>query len=188
MNDKCPNALSMLGDLELKNDDWVKAKETFRAASDATDGKDSYAILSLVCSQHSLFVYFFKKFQLFYSSLSIEWSISLIKTECFSRRFKFSCLYLIIIVKKVFVCVLSHCHYCCENNISVDMLFFREIGTTLRQFVMRKEIPSWKLPIWKKPKNCIREYGFYFHFSRFEEICCLFCIYSINIFQSRFVY
>ena len=49
MNDKCPNALSMLGELELKNDDWVKAKETFRAASDATDGKDSYATLSLVC-------------------------------------------------------------------------------------------------------------------------------------------
>ena len=48
MNEKCPNALSMLGDLELKNDDWVKAKETFRAASEATDGKDSYATLSLV--------------------------------------------------------------------------------------------------------------------------------------------
>lgn len=42
----------MLGELELKNDDWVKAKETFRAASDATDGKDSYATLSLV---HMLF-------------------------------------------------------------------------------------------------------------------------------------
>ncbi|CAK7352480.1 unnamed protein product [Dovyalis caffra] len=49
VNDKCANALSMLGDLELKNDDWVKAKETFRAASEATDGKDSYATLSLVC-------------------------------------------------------------------------------------------------------------------------------------------
>ena len=48
MNDKGPNSLCMLGDLELKNDDWVKAKETFRSASDATDGKDSYATLSLV--------------------------------------------------------------------------------------------------------------------------------------------
>ncbi|KAK7328850.1 hypothetical protein VNO77_22976 [Canavalia gladiata] len=47
VNDKCPNALSMLGELELKNDDWVKAKETLRAASDATNGKDSYATLSL---------------------------------------------------------------------------------------------------------------------------------------------
>ncbi|KAI9192882.1 hypothetical protein LWI28_028931 [Acer negundo] len=47
VNGKYPTALSMLGDLELKNDDWVKAKETFRAASDATDGKDSYATLSL---------------------------------------------------------------------------------------------------------------------------------------------
>ncbi|XP_027339223.1 protein CTR9 homolog isoform X2 [Abrus precatorius] len=47
VNDKCPNALSMLGELELKNDDWVKAKETLRSASDATDGKDSYATLSL---------------------------------------------------------------------------------------------------------------------------------------------
>ncbi|CAH2052253.1 unnamed protein product [Thlaspi arvense] len=47
VDDKNPNALSLLGELELKNDDWVKAKETFRAANDATDGKDSYAILSL---------------------------------------------------------------------------------------------------------------------------------------------
>lgn len=48
VDDKNPNALSLLGELELKNDDWVKAKETLRAANDATDGKDSYAILSLV--------------------------------------------------------------------------------------------------------------------------------------------
>ncbi|CAI0387866.1 unnamed protein product [Linum tenue] len=48
LNNKCPNALSMLGELELKNDDWVKAKETLRAASEATDGmKDSYATLAL---------------------------------------------------------------------------------------------------------------------------------------------
>lgn len=53
MNDKCPNALSLLGELELKNDDWVKAKETLRAASDAADGKDSYATLSLVCQLFS---------------------------------------------------------------------------------------------------------------------------------------
>ncbi|KAK4754413.1 hypothetical protein SAY87_002517 [Trapa incisa] len=46
VNNKCVNALSMLGDLELKNDDWVKAKETFRAA-EATDDKDSYSTLSL---------------------------------------------------------------------------------------------------------------------------------------------
>ncbi|XP_020247872.1 protein CTR9 homolog, partial [Asparagus officinalis] len=43
IDDKCPNALSMLGSLELKNDDWVKAKDTFRAAKDATDGKESYS-------------------------------------------------------------------------------------------------------------------------------------------------
>ncbi|KAJ6792120.1 protein CTR9-like protein [Iris pallida] len=47
IDDKCPNALSMLGNLELKSDDWVKAKDTFRAAKDATNGKDSYATLSL---------------------------------------------------------------------------------------------------------------------------------------------
>ncbi|CAH8392463.1 unnamed protein product [Eruca vesicaria subsp. sativa] len=47
VDDKNPNALSLLGELELKNDDWVKAKETLRAANNATDGKDSYAILSL---------------------------------------------------------------------------------------------------------------------------------------------
>lgn len=48
MDDKYPNALSMLGTLELLNDDWVKAKDTFRAAKDSTDGKDSYSLLSLV--------------------------------------------------------------------------------------------------------------------------------------------
>lgn len=48
IDEKCPNALLMLGDLELKNDDWVKAKDTFKAAKDATDGKDSYATLCLV--------------------------------------------------------------------------------------------------------------------------------------------
>ncbi|KAL6984578.1 Protein CTR9 [Sarracenia purpurea var. burkii] len=47
VDDKCPNALLMLGDLELKNDDWVKAKDTFRAAKDASTGKDSYATLCL---------------------------------------------------------------------------------------------------------------------------------------------
>ncbi|XP_055824765.1 protein CTR9 homolog [Solanum dulcamara] len=47
VNEKCPDALLMLGDLELKNDDWVKAKETFRSAKDATDGIDSYATLCL---------------------------------------------------------------------------------------------------------------------------------------------
>lgn len=50
IDDKYPNALTMLGDLELKSDDWVKAKDTFRAARDATNGKDSYSTLSLVCS------------------------------------------------------------------------------------------------------------------------------------------
>ncbi|KAF9600325.1 hypothetical protein IFM89_006638 [Coptis chinensis] len=48
VNEKCPDALSMLGASELKNDDWLKAKETFRAARKATDGKDSYYALSLV--------------------------------------------------------------------------------------------------------------------------------------------
>ncbi|KAF9610167.1 hypothetical protein IFM89_020604, partial [Coptis chinensis] len=48
VNEKCPNALSMLGALELKNDDWLKAKVTFHAARKAIDGKDSYYALSLV--------------------------------------------------------------------------------------------------------------------------------------------
>lgn len=47
VNDKCPNAMLMLGRLELKSDDWVKAKETFVAANTASNGKDSYATLSL---------------------------------------------------------------------------------------------------------------------------------------------
>ncbi|KAL9264331.1 CTR9-like protein [Drosera capensis] len=47
VKEKCPNALSLLGNLELKNDEWVKAKETFRAASEAAGGNDSYASLCL---------------------------------------------------------------------------------------------------------------------------------------------
>nr|XP_043614945.1 protein CTR9 homolog [Erigeron canadensis]XP_043614946.1 protein CTR9 homolog [Erigeron canadensis]XP_043614947.1 protein CTR9 homolog [Erigeron canadensis] len=47
VDDKNPDALCMLGDLELKNDDWVKAKDTFRAAKDASNGKDSYDTLCL---------------------------------------------------------------------------------------------------------------------------------------------
>ncbi|MFS7991242.1 putative RNA polymerase-associated protein Ctr9 [Helianthus anomalus] len=47
MDGKNPDALCMLGDLELKNDDWLKAKDTFRAAKDASNGKDSYATLCL---------------------------------------------------------------------------------------------------------------------------------------------
>lgn len=47
VNDKCPTSLAILGCLELKNDEWVKAKETFRAASEATDGKDFYASVCL---------------------------------------------------------------------------------------------------------------------------------------------
>ncbi|KAI5416384.1 hypothetical protein KIW84_041451 [Lathyrus oleraceus] len=47
VNDKSPNALSMLFELELKNDEWVKAKETLQATSDATDRKHSYVTLSL---------------------------------------------------------------------------------------------------------------------------------------------
>ncbi|XP_071911195.1 protein CTR9 homolog [Coffea arabica] len=47
VDEKCQDALLMLGDLELKNDDWVKAKETFRAAKDMANGNDSYASLCL---------------------------------------------------------------------------------------------------------------------------------------------
>ena len=46
VDDKCPDALLMLGHLELKNDDWVKAKDTFKAAKGASNSKDSYATVS----------------------------------------------------------------------------------------------------------------------------------------------
>ncbi|GMP84616.1 hypothetical protein CsSME_00038075 [Camellia sinensis var. sinensis] len=46
VDDKCPNALLMLGDLELKNDDWVKAKDTFKATKDSSD-KCPNALLKL---------------------------------------------------------------------------------------------------------------------------------------------
>ncbi|GJR67138.1 protein CTR9 [Tanacetum coccineum] len=56
-DDKNPDALCMLGDLELKNDDWVKAKDTFRAAKDASNGKDSYATLCLFATDSVLAEY-----------------------------------------------------------------------------------------------------------------------------------
>ncbi|BBN12945.1 RNA polymerase-associated protein CTR9 [Marchantia polymorpha subsp. ruderalis] len=40
------DALSMRGSLELKADDWLKAKETYKSIQN-TDGKDSYALLAL---------------------------------------------------------------------------------------------------------------------------------------------
>lgn len=48
VDEKNPHALCMLADLELKSDGWVKAKDTIRAAKDATGGKDSYSNLALV--------------------------------------------------------------------------------------------------------------------------------------------
>lgn len=48
INSKYPNALSMLGSLELQNDEnWLTAKERFRDAKDATGGKDPYSLLQL---------------------------------------------------------------------------------------------------------------------------------------------
>ncbi|KAF3326627.1 RNA polymerase-associated protein CTR9 [Carex littledalei] len=47
VDEKNPHALCMLADLELKSDGWVKAKDTIRAAKDATSGKDSYSNLAL---------------------------------------------------------------------------------------------------------------------------------------------
>ncbi|XP_020260764.1 protein CTR9 homolog isoform X2 [Asparagus officinalis] len=47
IDDKCHDALCMLGSLELKNDDWLRAKDTFRAAREATHEKDSYSTLFL---------------------------------------------------------------------------------------------------------------------------------------------
>nr|GEV81338.1 protein CTR9 homolog [Tanacetum cinerariifolium] len=47
VNDKNPDALCMLGHLELKNDDWIKAKDTFRATKDAFNEKYSYVTLCL---------------------------------------------------------------------------------------------------------------------------------------------
>lgn len=56
-----------------------------------------------------------------------------------------------------------HFHYHHYYTILISFACFtlaRETGTTLLQFAMRKEIPSWKLPIWKKPRNSIQEYDF----------------------------
>uniref|UniRef100_A0A0D9VFN0 Uncharacterized protein n=1 Tax=Leersia perrieri TaxID=77586 RepID=A0A0D9VFN0_9ORYZ len=48
IDDKYPNALSMLGSLELQGDDtWLTAKEHFREAKDASEGKDTYSMLQL---------------------------------------------------------------------------------------------------------------------------------------------
>ncbi|KAL5211526.1 hypothetical protein ABZP36_022373 [Zizania latifolia] len=48
IDDKYPNALSMLGSLELQGDEtWLTAKEHFREAKDATEGKDTYSMLQL---------------------------------------------------------------------------------------------------------------------------------------------
>jgi hypothetical protein len=49
IDEKNPNALSMLGSLELQFDEtWLTAKEHFRIAKEATKG-DTYSLLQLVC-------------------------------------------------------------------------------------------------------------------------------------------
>lgn len=48
IDEKNPNALSMLGSLELQSDEtWLTAKEHFRDAKEATTG-DTYSLLQLV--------------------------------------------------------------------------------------------------------------------------------------------
>lgn len=47
VKEKCPDGLTMLGGLELKNSEWVKAKATFRAASEAAEKNDPYVTLCL---------------------------------------------------------------------------------------------------------------------------------------------
>ena len=54
IDEKNPNALSMLGSLELQSDEtWLTAKEHFRNAKEATKG-DAYSLLQLVCELISL--------------------------------------------------------------------------------------------------------------------------------------
>ncbi|CAI9787594.1 unnamed protein product [Fraxinus pennsylvanica] len=47
VDEKCPDALLMLGDLKLKSDYWVRAKDIFLRAKEATDWQDSYATVCL---------------------------------------------------------------------------------------------------------------------------------------------
>ncbi|CAA3021314.1 CTR9 homolog [Olea europaea subsp. europaea] len=47
VDEKCPDALLMLGDLKLKSDYWVRAKDIFLTAKEANDLRDSYATVCL---------------------------------------------------------------------------------------------------------------------------------------------
>ncbi|KAH7315078.1 hypothetical protein KP509_21G032900 [Ceratopteris richardii] len=47
VDEKNIDALSFRGNVELKADDWLKAKETFKAVQQITDGKDAYSVLAL---------------------------------------------------------------------------------------------------------------------------------------------
>ncbi|MCO5577224.1 hypothetical protein L7F22_031049 [Adiantum nelumboides] len=47
MEENNVDALSFRGNVELKADDWLKAKETFKAVQQLTDGKDAYSLLAL---------------------------------------------------------------------------------------------------------------------------------------------
>lgn len=46
-NDKNVEALSVRGNLEVKTDDWLKAKDTFKSILEIKDGNDNYAMLAL---------------------------------------------------------------------------------------------------------------------------------------------
>lgn len=46
-NDRNVEALSVRGNLEMKTDDWLKAKDTFKSILEIKDGNDNYAMLAL---------------------------------------------------------------------------------------------------------------------------------------------
>ena len=54
MDENNLDALSFRGNVELKADDWLKAKETFKLVQQQTDGKDAYSLLALVTKHQNL--------------------------------------------------------------------------------------------------------------------------------------
>lgn len=72
---------------------------------------------------------------------------------CGSDRFVFLLfVYMIITARCLNVNTLSLSHSC--------FALLRGTGTTLRQCALRNELLSWKLPIWKRPRNSTQKYKF----------------------------
>lgn len=159
MDEKCPDALLMLGDLKLKSDYWVRAKDIFLTAKEANDLRDSYATVCLVCAKLSIL----PLLRSFDNLLAIKKYIPNLLKVCFRYfHIKPSCC---VDLKKNEFCHVSTEVYIvtvasnkiCETY-ALPLISAREIGTSKLHIAMRKKTASLKPCIIRRQKDSTLKY------------------------------